>query len=133
MAAPTNAVNMGTRGTVGVPVTLADGTTAYAALIVNVQPDGTNAAIGGPGSTLANNQVAVTTAATLVVAARAGRQSVTITSTSAVVFYVGTSAVTTANGLYVAGAAGASITINTAAAVYAVGAANVTLSYLESY
>lgn len=86
-----------------------------------------------PGSQLASNQVPVTTAATLVVAARAGRQSVTISSTSAVVFYVGGSGVTVANGLYVAGTAGASVTLTTSAAVYAIGAANVTLSYLESF
>ncbi len=83
------------------------------------------------GDSLATGQVAVTTSATLVVAARAGRQKVSITSTSAVVFYVGGPGVTAANGHYVAGTAGATITLDTAAAVYAVGAGAVTLSYIE--
>lgn len=86
------------------------------------------------GSTnIFTNQVAVTTTATLVCAARSGRVKVTISSTSAVVFYVGPSGVTAANGFYVAAAAGAAVTIDTAAAVYAVGAAAVTLTYVETY
>lgn len=133
MAAPANAVNIGSRGSVAVPVVLADGSTAYASLIVNVQADGTVLPVASPGATLATNQVSVTTSSTLVVAARAGRQSVTISSTTAVVYYLGANGVTAANGLYVAAAAGASITLNTAAAVYAVGASAVTLSYLENY
>ncbi|WP_420140148.1 hypothetical protein [Sphingomonas sp.] len=91
------------------------------------------AGLSGPGSTIATNQVAVTTSATQVVPARAGRQSITISSTSAVVFYLGGSGVTTSNGLYVAGSAGASITLATSAAVYAIGASAVTLSYIENY
>lgn len=86
---------------------------------------------GGAG--IATAQVAVSTAATLVAAARAGRQAVTITSTSAVVFYVGVTGVTTATGHYVAAAAGASITIPTAAAVYAVGASALTVTVLETF
>jgi len=82
---------------------------------------------------IATGQVAVTTSATQVVPARAGRGAVTITSTSAVVFYVGASGVTAATGSYVAGAAGASITIPTSAAVFAIGASAVTVSYLETY
>lgn len=85
------------------------------------------------GSSIVTGQVAVTTSSTLVAAARTGRQSITITSTSAVVFYVGATGVTTATGLYVAAAAGATVTLNTAAAVYAIGASAVTLSYLETF
>lgn len=82
---------------------------------------------------IATGQVAVTTAATQVVPARAGRGAVTITSTSAVVFYVGVAGVSVATGAYVAAAAGASITIPTSAAVFAIGAANVTVSFIEVY
>lgn len=87
--------------------------------------------VGAPS--FATNQVAVGTSSTLVVAARAGRRSVTLTSTSAVVFYVGNSGVTASTGQYVAAAAGASITVATTATVYAVGASAVTLSYLETF
>lgn len=82
---------------------------------------------------LATGQVAVTTSATQIAPARANRRKIIISSTAAVVFYVGGQGVTTANGLYVAGTAGAAVTIDTAAAVYAVGAGNVTLTYIELY
>lgn len=95
-----------------------------------VNPDGSPASGSG---VIATGQVAVTTSATLVAAARAGRKSITISSTSAVVFYVGAAGVTTGTGLYVAGAAGATVTLDTSAAVYAIGASAVTLSYLENY
>lgn len=88
--------------------------------------------IGGSG-VIATGQVAVTTSDTLVCAARAGRNSVTISSASAVAFYVGATGVTSSTGLYVAAVAGASITLDTAAAVYAVGASNLTLTYIENY
>lgn len=84
-------------------------------------------------ASIATGQVAVGTSATLVAAARATRQAITIVSASAVVFYVGNTGVTAANGQYVAAAAGASITINTTAAIYAVGASAVTVSYMETY
>lgn len=144
MAAPTGTVPMNDFAQAGVPVALANGTTAFSQLVTSVDGTGTALPVGstadpyasrqlGSGA-LANNQVAVGTTGTLVVAARTGRQSVTISSTSAVVFYIGNAVgVTASTGLYVAGTAGASITINTAAAVYAVGVSAVTLSYLEAY
>lgn len=101
----------------------------YGGVRRNCTPGYTN--VGG--GNMATGQVAVGTTATLVVAARAARQRVTITSTSAVVFYVGNSNVTAVTGAYVAGATGASITLDTGAAVYAVGAAAVTVSYVELY
>lgn len=83
------------------------------------------------GTTIATGQVNVATTATLVANARTGRQKVTLTPTTNTVFYVGTSAVTTATGLFVP--AGASITLDTAAAVYAIGSAALTISYIEFY
>jgi len=95
--------------------------------------DGTrsNRSLGSPS--IATGQIAVGTSSTLVVPARTGRLAVTITATSAVVFYVGVNGVTVANGAYAGGAAGASITIPTQAAVYAIGASALTVSYLETF
>lgn len=88
-------------------------------------------AVSKGGSNIATGQAAVTTSSTLVVAARTGRQKVTLSPTSSVVYYVGNTGVTTATGVYVA--AGATITLDTAAAIYAVGASAVTISYVEFY
>lgn len=84
---------------------------------------------GGPS--MATGQVAVTTSSTLVAAARAGRQKITLSPTSSVVYYVGNTGVTSATGVYVA--AGGSITLETSAAIYAAGASNVTISYIEMF
>lgn len=84
--------------------------------------------------TIATNQVSVGTSATLIAAARSGRQSIVITLTAATVLYVGTSGVTTGNGLFVAGVVGQTITLETAAAVYGIVASGtLTVSYLENF
>lgn len=89
-------------------------------------------AVGAPS--FATGQIPVTTSGTLVVAARAGRQSVTLTSVTAVAYAVGpVGAVTTATGFPVPAVAGASVTIATAGAVYAVGASAVTIGYMETF
>jgi len=76
-------------------------------------------------------------AATLIVAARAGRQSVVISNiTGTQPVYIVSSASTTGatTGFFIAGTAGASVTIATAAAIYATSpTAAQTLSYLENY
>lgn len=91
-------------------------------------------------STLATNQAASSispAAATLVVSARAGRQSVAISNiTGTQPVYLVASAVTTGvtTGFFLAGAVGASVSIPTAAAIYATSpTAAQTLSYLETY
>lgn len=119
---------------------------AAPALFVQVDPQGVYATppttnpngsrsvqqIGTPS--FAANQIAVGTTGTLVVAARAGRQAVTLTSLTAVAYAVGPGAgVTTATGFPVPAVAGASVTIQTSAAVYAVGASAVTIGYLETF
>lgn len=103
-----------------------------------VTPPTTNAngsrsvqSVGAPS--IATGQVSVGTSSTLIAAARTGRQAITVVSTTALVFYVGNTGVTTATGQYVAAAAGASITINTSAAIYGVAAAPVTVSYMEAF
>lgn len=98
-----------------------------------INADGTRSTRGVGSPSMATGQVAVGTSATQVVPARAGRVAVTITATSAVVFYVGASGVTVANGAYAGGATGASITIPTQAAVFAIGASALTVSYLETF
>lgn len=119
-------------GGAAAPVVMVDDVGVYVkAPTTNQDGSRSTRAVGGP--TIATGQVAVTTAATQIVPARAGRGRVVLSSTSAVVFYVGAAGVTASNGLYVAAAAGASVTLHTSAAVFAIGAANVTISYLEDY
>lgn len=91
-------------------------------------------------STIATGQAASSispAAATLIVPARAGRQSVSITNiTGTQPVYLVASAATTGvtTGDFVAGAAGASKTIATAAAIYATSpTAAQALSYIETY
>lgn len=74
-------------------------------------------------------------AATLIVAARTGRQSVTITNiTGTQPVYLGASGVGVATGAYLGATAGSSITIHTAAAIYATSpTAAQTLSVVEAY
>ena len=82
--------------------------------------------------TYTHGQVALTNAsAVLVCPASAARTSVIITALTAVAFYLGGAGVTASTGHFVP--AGGSITINTAEVIYAIGAANVTVSYLEMY
>lgn len=81
------------------------------------------------GNGLATAQVTVGTSAVVATAARPGRQKVTLTSTAA--FYVGGAGVTAATGFLVP--AGAAVTLDTAAAVYAVAAAAGTVSVLELF
>lgn len=74
-------------------------------------------------------------AATQIVPARAGRQSVVISNiTGTQPVYLGASGVTVSSGLFVAGAVGATVTIQTSGAIFATSpTAAQTLSYLENY
>ncbi len=89
-------------------------------------------------ATMATGQAASSVspaAATLIVPARAGRQSVVISNiTGTQPVYLGNSGVLVGTGFFIAGAAGASVTIATTAAIYATSpTAAQTLSYLENY
>lgn len=97
--------------------------------------DTTGAHVVAKGTgTIATGQVSVTNAATLIAAARSGRGRITITTTAATVLYVGKSDVSTITGLYIEAAAGASLTLDTSAAVYGIVASGtLTVSYLEEY
>lgn len=85
---------------------------------------------GGAG--LATNQVALSTTAAQIVPARSGRQKVTISLTTSAAFYVGTTSVSATNGLFVP--AGSTITLDTAAAVFAIlPTGTATASYAELF
>ncbi len=92
------------------------------------------------GSTLATGQAASSispAAATLIVPARAGRQSVVLSNITGTqpVYLIATAGTTGATtGFFMAGSVGATATIATAAAIYATSpTAAQTLSYLENY
>jgi hypothetical protein len=95
--------------------------------------NGTFSVSKGSG-TIATAQVSVATSSTQVVAARAGRGSVKITNLGTTDVFVGVTGVTTTTGDLLPGTKGASITIPTNAAVFAVasGAAQ-TVSVMEVY
>ena len=63
-------------------------------------------------------QATVATAATLIVAARAGRDTVIIENSGTTAVYIGDSTVTTSTGLLLPGVLGASVALETTDAVY---------------
>ena len=93
-----------------------------------------------PGAAaIAPAQVSVTSAATSIAAARTGvpgtgRVSVTITNTTTTAIYIGGSGVTTSTGALLPGIVGASLTLNTTAAVYGIVATgSATVTEIETY
>jgi hypothetical protein len=95
--------------------------------------NGTYSVSKGSG-TIATAQVSVGTTSTQVVAARSGRGSVKITNLGTTDVFIGNTGVTTTTGDLLPGTKGASITVPTNAAVFAVasGAAQ-TVSVMEVY
>lgn len=82
----------------------------------------------------APGQATVGTSAAQLVAARSGRQSVTVVSNCTNPVELGASAsVTTSNGLILPGTVGASVTLNYSGALYAIGASSCAVSYYELY
>jgi hypothetical protein len=79
---------------------------------VNSQPEGTD--------NLATAQISVLNSATLIAAARAGRAAITILNTGAVAVSIGNTAVTVGGGMIIP--PGASLTLNTSAAIYGISA-----------
>lgn len=109
------------------PGTTADGT------LVNL---GANNDVTLPGtSTLATNQVSVTTSATLIVAARSGRRAVTVVQHGTTAVYLGASSgVTTSTGVLLIGTAGSAVELCHAGDVYGIVASgSVTVGYAEEY
>lgn len=85
-------------------------------------------------TTIATTQVSVGTSATQIVAARAARDAVIIVNLGTTPVYLGTSGVTTGNGLLLLGVQGAAITIPVTAAIYGiVGAGSQSVAVMEVY
>jgi hypothetical protein len=85
------------------------------------------------GGSLATGQVSVATTSTLLVAARALRQRVTVSVGAANTCAFGNTGVTTTTGFPLQPVAGATITLETNAALYAVCSATTTVSYVEQF
>lgn len=83
---------------------------------------------------IAHNQVSVGSGGSLIVAERAGRSSVLIVNHGTTVVYLGGQNVNVGTGLYLAGVAGASVSIPGGAAIYGKAASgSQTVSYMEVY
>jgi len=82
---------------------------------------------------VATGQAVVGTSATPIVAARAGRSSVTLINLGTTDVYVGGSGVTAATGLLLIGAKGGGLVIDGEAAIYAIAAGAQTISFMETY
>lgn len=84
-------------------------------------------------ASIATSQVTVGTGNTQIVPARSGRMAVTITNNGTGAFYVGVTGLTAANGYFVPGVAGASVTIPTQAAVFGIAPVAQAVSVLETF
>jgi hypothetical protein len=90
--------------------------------------------IGTGTAALATAQASVTTTPGVIVAARAGRESVTIEQLGTTAVWIGPTGVSPTNGALLPGVVGASITLPTAAAIFAVTAAgSQSVSVIELY
>lgn len=89
--------------------------------------------VGRGTGNLATGQVSVTTAATLVAAARTNRAKITLAVGAANTCAFGNTGVTTTTGFPLQPTAGATLTLDTNAAVYAVCSATTTISYIEQF
>lgn len=91
-------------------------------------------AAGAPGFRTSQTSVDTTSGGVRVAVAQPGRLAVTIVNHGTTVVYVGNRGVTTSTGVYLAGVAGAAVTIATQDEVYAItGGGSQTVSVLESY
>ena len=106
--------------------TLVGGNGVQVECVQNVMQYGSNG--------FATSQATATTTATQVLAARNGRNAVTIENTSATAVYLGPAGVTAATGFLLPGTIGATVTLPVTAALYAVTATGTaTLAFVETY
>lgn len=100
-----------------------------------VNPDGTNVAsiASTPPQSINTGQPSIGTTSTLVVAARPARRKVTISVDTANTCAFGNSGVTLTTGFKLQPVAGASLTLDTAAAVYGACSATTTTPFIELY
>lgn len=87
----------------------------------------------GSSASMATSQVTVTGSATLIMAARAGRNSATIINNSTTPVYIGNVGVTTGNGVKIAGQDGASLTLPFSGAIYGISGGSAAISAVETY
>lgn len=112
----------------------ASGSPAASAQTVQLNVTGIPAGtLGRGGAALATNQISVATTSTLVVAARTVRQRVTLSVGAANTCAFGNTGVTATTGFPLQPVAGATITLDTAAAIYAACSATTTVSYVELF
>lgn len=118
------------------PVTNPDGTAIGAGGTSGPLPAGTNT-IGGVvprgSATLATGQINAGTTSTQVVAARANRATVTMTVGAANACAFGNTGVTTTTGFPLQPVVGATLSLDTSAAVFAVCSAATTISFVEQF
>jgi len=87
----------------------------------------------GSGS-FATGQVSITTSATQIVAARAGRRAVLVVQHGTTVVSVGASGVTTSTGVRLPGTDGAALVVATSAALFGIVASGTqTVSFIELF
>jgi len=86
-----------------------------------------------PGANVATGQVTIGTSSTLLVASRALRKKLTFIVGASNVCAFGNTGVTTSTGFPLPATAGAGMTIDTTAAIYAACASSTTVSYIETY
>lgn len=138
VAVPASAQTLG-------PYTSRDNTPQATATTTIVSTDGNSRTLTVPatsvvggiveqgGGNIVTAQTSVTTTATLVAAARATRQRVTFSVGAANTCAFGNSGVTTTTGFPLQPTVGATLTIQTTAAIYAVCSATTTISVLDQY
>jgi hypothetical protein len=118
------------------PVTNPDGSAIGAGGTSGPLPAGTNT-IGGVvprgSATLATGQVSVGTTFTQVVAARANRATVTMSVGAANACAFGNTGVTATTGFPLQPVAGATLSLDTSAAIFAVCSATTTVSFVEQF
>lgn len=120
-----------TTDTPQLPATLGAKTSALSVSVTPATDAVYTTADKGAGA-IATGQVAVTnSAAVQVVAARATRRKVTIAPTTNITYYVGNAGVTAATGFAVI--SGGAVTLDTTAAVFAIGNNNGTMTFVETF
>jgi hypothetical protein len=108
-------------------------TSATAQTVVPATDSAVFPTVARGGGSIATGQVSVGTTATLIAAARTGRQRITVSVGSAVSCAYGATGVTLTTGYVLQAVAGANDTSDTSAALYGVCASTATVSYKELF
>lgn len=101
--------------------------------IAATDASGNASSISKGSASLATGQISIGTSSTLLVAARTGRAKLIASVGAANTCAFGTNGVTTTTGFPLQPTAGASLMLDTAAAVYAACSATTTVSYIEQF